>query len=375
MSSRKRIILMYISKVSGHRSAALAIEKAIKMISDAAQVLSIDAFNYTNPISERVINYLYMHVVSKAPKIWDYLYDNPKVVKRLERFKNLVHRFNSPKLKKLFDEFQPDVIACTQAFPCGMVADFKRIYNSSIPLVAVLTDYVPHSFWIYDRIDFYVSPSQEVTERLIRKRVPLKKIKTLGIPFDPKFNQPVDKSSVMRKMELSEQIPTILIMGGGHGLGPLKSIVGSLEKTKYPLQEIVVTGVNRRLYLSLKRGMKRYKKKIILLEFVDNINELMSISDIIITKPGGITTAEALTKRVPMLIIKPIPGQEANNTDYLTKMNAALKVDDLKNLNLVVEELLSNPEKLKLLSESSGCISKPDATSDIAKLLLDLSHV
>jgi processive 1,2-diacylglycerol beta-glucosyltransferase len=375
MGFSKRIILMYISKVSGHRSAALAIEKALKIISNDTQVLSIDAFNYTNPISERIINYLYMHVVSKAPRIWDYLYDNPKVVRRLERFKNLVHRFNSPKLKKLFDEFQPDAIACTQAFPCGMVADFKKRYSSSIPLVAVLTDYVPHSFWIYDNIDFYISPSEEVTNRLIRKRVPSEKIKTLGIPFDPKFNQPVDKNSVMRKMELSLQIPTVLIMGGGHGLGPLKTIVDSLEKTRYPLQEIVVTGVNRRLYFCLKKRIKKYKKKIILLKFVDNINELMSISDIIITKPGGITTAEALTKRVPMLIIKPIPGQEANNTDYLTKNNAAIKVDDLKNINLEVEELLSNPQKLSLLRESSGSISKPNAASSIAELLLNLSHV
>jgi processive 1,2-diacylglycerol beta-glucosyltransferase len=366
---------MYISEVSGHRSAALAIEKAIKRVSSDTQILSINAFNYTNPISEKIINRIYMGVVEKAPGIWDYLYDNPKVAKIIEKIKNTVHKFNSPKLKKLFDEFHPDTVACTQAFPCGMVADFKKMYNSHIRLVAVLTDYVPHSYWIYDTVDFYITPSDEVTGQLTGKGVSLQRIKTLGIPFDPKFNEPVDKSIVLQRLGLDEHLPTILIMGGGHGLGPIKTIVQSLEKTKKEIQEIVITGINRKLYDSLKKEIKKYKKKIALLGFVDNINELMGASDIIITKPGGITVAEALAKKLPMLIIKPLPGQEASNTAYLTKENAAVKIDNLKDINVMVEDLLLNKDKLNLLREASGSISKPDASQDIAELLLGLGNV
>ncbi|MDD4899785.1 MAG: glycosyltransferase [Candidatus Omnitrophica bacterium] len=366
----KRIILMHISQVSGHRSAAMAIESAIKELVPQTQIMSINAFNYTSPATEKFTNFLYMNVVSRFPKIWGYLYDNPKVVKGLENAKNFVHNFNSPKLKKLFEEFRPDVVACTQAYPCGMVADYKKIHKIHLPLVAVLTDFVPHSFWIYDDVDFYISPSDEVTNRLKDKGIPESKIRTFGIPFDNKFNFPVDTARVFAQYGLNPQKPTVLIMGGGHGLGPLNEIVRSLEKVSADIQEIVVTGVNTRLYKAVENEIKKCRKKIVLLGFVNNIHELMSISDLIITKPGGITTAEALTKQLPMVIVQPIPGQEANNSAYLTEKKAAVEVNDPKEINIVVEDLLAHPQKLELLRKSAAAIAKPHSSSDIAGLLL-----
>lgn len=369
----KRIILMYISEVSGHHSATLAIEKALKILQPDVEILNINAFNYTNPISEKVVNRLYMAVIKRTPQIWDYLYDNPAVVKKVENIKNNIHKFNSPKLKNLFDKFKPDAVVCTQAFPCGMVADFRKTYNSEISLVAVLTDYIPHSYWIYDTVNYYITPSQEVSRRLIKKGVPADKIKPLGIPFDPKFNEDVSKSEVIRKLDLNQSLPTLLIMGGGQGLGPIKTIVRSLEKAGKNFQELIVAGTNKKLYKSLKRRIKKYKKKILLFEYVDNINELMSISNIIITKPGGVTTSEALAKRIPMIIVKPIPGQEESNTAYLTKEGAAIKLDRPEDINLVIEDLLTDRPKLNRMREASGPISKPNASFDIARFLLGLS--
>lgn len=364
---------MYISEVSGHRSAAMAVEKAIKAIAPETEILSINAFGYTNPITEKVINRIYMSIIQKFPKIWEYMYDNQKLIKRFDKIKSFINRTNSLKLKKLFDEFKPDVVACTQAFPCGMVADFKKRYPSDLKLVAILTDYVPHSYWIYEAIDCYVSPSDEVAKKMTDKGVAENKIKVLGIPFDPKFNSDVDKEAVRLKFKIDKNIPLVLIMGGGHGLGPINEIVASLEKTGLPLEEIIVTGINKKLYQSLAKQVRDYKNKISLLGYVDNINELMGIADIIITKPGGITTAEALTKKLPMLIIKPIPGQEANNTAYLMRKNAAVKVDHPQEIHLIIKGLLSNPEKLAQMRLAAGEISKPNSSIDIAKLLLNLS--
>jgi processive 1,2-diacylglycerol beta-glucosyltransferase len=355
---------MYISEISGHHSATLAIEKAIRILSPHAEILNINAFNYTNPISEKIVNRLYMGVIKRAPKIWDYLYDHPGVVKNIERLKEAVHKFNSPKLKTLFDRFKPDAVLCTQAFPCGMVADFKKTYDSAIPLVAALTDYVPHSYWIYDAVNYYITPSEEVTHRLMKKGVPQHKIKNLGIPFDPGFNE--------EKFKLEPGLPTVLIMGGGQGLGPIKTIVKSLEKVGKEIREIVVCGANKKLYNSLKRKLKKYKKRVLLFGYVHNINELMSITDIIVSKPGGVTTAEVLAKNIPMIIVKPLPGQEANNTAYLTAKGAAIKVDKPKDTYLAVEDLLADTSKLRKMSESAKRIAKPNASLDIAKLLLDL---
>lgn len=369
--ANKRIMLMYISETSGHHSATIAIEKAINILSPNTEVINLNAFKYTNPISEKIVNRIYMSVIKNTPKIWDYLYDNPNVVKKVEKLKEMIHGFNSPKLNKLFDKYKPDLILCTQAFPCGMVADFKKVYNSDIPLIAVLTDYIPHSYWVYDNVNYYITPSEEVSLKLIKKGVEAYKIKTLGIPFDPKFGATVDREKIMQKLKLDPLKPILLLMGGGQGLGPIKTIVRSLEKVKENIQEIIVTGTNKKLFKSLNRKIKKYKKKITLLGFTDKINELMSIADIIISKPGGITTAEALSKHLPIIIIKPIPGQEVSNTRYLTQKNAAIKLDKPRKINLVIDDLLSNPVKLKHLRESAAIISKPNSSLDIAKFLLE----
>ena len=364
---------MYISEVSGHHSATLAIEKAIKLLSPDTEILNINAFNYTNPISEKIVNGLYMGVIKSTPLIWDYLYDNPSVVNKIDKIKEAIHKFNSPKLKNLFDRFKPDVVACSQAFPCGMVADFKKTYNSPLPLVAVLTDYVPHSYWIYDRVDYYVTPSEEVSRRLIEKGVSADKAKSLGIPFDLGFNKPIVKEEILQKLKLEINLPTILIMGGGQGLGPIKTIVKSLGKIKKDFQQIIVCGINKKLYNSLNRMLKKHPKRTLLFRYVDNINELMGISDLIITKPGGVTTAEALAKELPMIIVRPIPGQESNNTNYLIAKGAAVKIDKIKDIDVVVLGLLNDKNKLECLRKAAGLVNKPNASLDIAKLILDLS--
>ena len=363
---------MYISEVSGHRSATLAIEKAIKQLHPDSQILNINAFNYTNPISEKVINRIYMEVIKRTPKIWDYLYDNPSVVKGLENIKQHVHKSNSPKLKKLFDKFNPDLVVCTQAFPCGMVADFKKTYGVNLPLVAVLTDYIPHAYWVYDEVDYYITPSDEVSVRLEKKGVKPSKIRSYGIPFDAKFNQKMHKGDIFHKLKLDPDKPAILIMGGGQGLGPIKTIVKSLEKSKHDIQELIITGTNKKLYRSLKRKIKKYKKDIHLFGFVENIHELMQISKLIISKPGGVTTAEVLSMGLPMVIVKPIPGQEVNNTNFLTQKQSAIKVDQPKEVYRVIDDLLNNHAKLERLRVAGLKIAKPQASMDIAKLLLGL---
>jgi processive 1,2-diacylglycerol beta-glucosyltransferase len=178
------------------------------------------------------------------------------------------------------------------------------------------------------------------------------------------------KHKIIQKLKLENDIPTLLIMGGGQGLGPIKTIVKRLDRLKLDFQEIIVTGTNKKLYNSLKKKIKKYKKRILLFGYTDDINELMDASDIIITKPGGLTSAEALTKRIPMIIVKPIPGQEANNASYLTEQKVAVKVDNPKDVSSMVEDLLSNPDKLQRMREASRCISKPSSSLDIARLLL-----
>lgn len=367
-----RVLLLYISDISGHRQAACAIEDALKALNPQTEVLNLNSFNYTNPITEKIVNRLYMSVIKRTPGIWDYLYDNPSIVKRTEKIKDIIHKQNSPKFKRLFDQFGPDIIVCTQAFPCGIAADFKKIYNTNLPLIGVLTDYAPHSYWIYDTVDYYVTPCDEVGEKFAQKGVDSRKIKPYGIPISRKFLSNHNKEELFRKLGLAKDRPVILAMGGGQGLGPMNKIVSAFKKMRIASELIVVTGNNRKLYDKLDRSIKSSKKKIFLYEFASNIDELMEAATLVITKAGGLTTAEALSKGLPMIIIKPLPGQEEINTAYLLDKRAAVEITDDDDLSKVIQELISDPSTLRQMKEAALKISKPNASFDIAKFILGL---
>ena len=369
----KKILLLYISEDSGHHCATIAIEKAIKKIEPAIETLNINSFNYTNPILEKVINTTYMGVVKRTPELWDYLYDNPKVMKQVQKLRDIIHRSNTGKLKALLEEFRPDGIVCTQAFPCGLIADYKKTFNLNIPLIGVLTDYAPHSYWIFDRVDKYIVPSAETGQKLIDNGVDPARIMSYGIPIDAKFQRQLDKEFLYRKLSLGPDIPIILIMGGTQGLGPLKELVILLDRSPAKLQMIIASGTNKRLYRWLERHSRHFKKKTLVFSFADNIEELMHVSTVIVTKPGGITTAEALAKGLPMLIINPLPGQEAMNTKFLLKEGVAVKAETCADVVVILEELLYNTAKLKQMSVKAKSLSMPDSAAKIAELILEIT--
>lgn len=362
---------MYISYNSGHHRASIAIEKALKALAPLTEVLNINGFNYTNPILERVINRTYMAVIKRKPQFWDYLYDNPKVFKTAQALRDFMHNMNFEKLQSLLEDFKPDAVACTQAFPCGMIADLKN-RNGLIrtPLFGVLTDYYPHSYWIYPTIDYFIVPAEESRERLRQNGIPQEKVKIFGIPIDPKFNNKTDVKFVKLGLGLELDKPTVLVMGGGQGYGPIKDIVLLLDGLSVDFQIIVVCGINGRLFRWLASQRRKFNKKIAPLQFVDNVNELMAASDIIITKPGGLTTAEALAKGLPMIIVDPIPGQEAKNAQFLTQIGAAVQVDNTAAIGLEVNELLTNPSRLNQMKEAALIHGHPNAAMDLAKLIL-----
>lgn len=367
----RRVLLLFISEHSGHHCATLAIEKALRIVDPAVETLNINSFNYTNPILEKVINSAYMGVVKRTPDVWEYLYDNPKVLKSTQKLRDMIHRFNTSKLKTLLDEFKPDVIICTQAFPCGMIADYKKSFDLKVPLIGVLTDYAPHSYWIYNSVDKYIVPSKETGNKLVENGIDPERIEAFGIPIDPGFCVDKSRDELCDKLGIDKDVPCVLIMGGTQGLGPIKNVARFLDASRLNLQIIVATGTNKRVYRWLKS--RHFKKKVTVLPFADNVNELMKVADVIITKPGGITTAEALAAGVPMLILHPLPGQEAMNTRFLLNEGVAIKAESPEDAVVLLEELLYNKDKLRAMSQKALALSKPDSAMNIARLTMVLS--
>ncbi len=373
-TKHKRVLLMYISQVSGHRQGAVAIAKSLKSLNPDCEVLSINGFGYIYPLMEKIINTAYMGVIKRAPKIWEYLYDNPKIIKLSEKWKQSIHKSSHKKLKPLIEEFKPDVVVCTQAFPCGMVADYKKAHHLPMTVIGVLTDYAPHLYWLHEGVDYYVVPSQEAHDRYVKEGIPADRIKVLGIPIRIKFAQPLDRQAIAKKLGLDCDIPTVLIMGGGQGLGPMKEAVKSLVHLGRPLQLIVICGTNVKLVHWIKKIQRQTNKKILFYDYASNVDELMEVSTLIVSKPGGMTTSECLAKGLPMVIIDPIPGQEERNSQFLVNQGVAMRVEDKHHIAHAIEWLLNDPKQLAAMKQAALKNGKPMAAQDIARLILDGSN-
>jgi len=368
----KKALIFYISKQSGHFHAANAIEKGLSSLSPRMRVEKINALTYTNPVLGKIINKAYLEIIKKRPEIWEHIYDNPDVMSRTKKARDALHRFNMSKIKRLLEKRSPDVIICTQAFPCGMVADYKRTTGYSVPLMGVLTDHAPHSYWLFKEVDYYVAPSDETAAALEKKGIPREKIKTCGIPVDPKFKKGHDVPRLRKELGLTKGDPVILIMGGSQGLGAVEEAVRSImEDQRHSYQILVVTGSNNKLYKRLGRLRKALSNSALhVVSFVDNIDELMEASDMIVTKAGGMTTAEAMVKDLPLVIIDPIPGHERMNTDFLVGKGAAVEVSEYRQLPLKINEIFDSRGTLEKMKDNIRKLAKPDSAVEIAELAL-----
>lgn len=369
-SKKRRVLLIYITKISGHRQATVAIKNSLRQLNPNIEVPSVNGFGYTYPVLEKVVNRAYMSVIKRTPKVWDYLYDNPKIVKNSESIKKFLHKTSHAKIKKLYQKYRPDTVVCTQAFPCGMIADYKKAHNLDFTLIGVLTDYSPHSFWLNEGVDYYIVPSFEARDRFIQKGIPSDSVKVYGIPIHSKFATQLNKKAIAEELGLDLEVPIILIMGGGQGLGPIKKVVKSLMKIKIPIQMVVITGINKKLTKWLPKKVKKSDKKIMFYEYVSNVDELMEVATLIVTKPGGMTTSEALAKGLPMVIVNPIPGQEMRNTDFLLKKGIGIRIDKTSDIGEEIELLIKSPERLATMSKAAYENGNPHAALDIAKLIL-----
>ncbi len=368
---RHRILLMYITDRSGHCQAARAVEQGIRRLDPTADTFTIDAFQYLNPVLARIVDRMYMSVIQRMPELWDYLYDNPEVVARSDHFRRLLHRYDSPRLQGLLEDFRPEAVVCTQAFPCGLVADYKQEHGLEVPLYGVITDFSPHAYWVHPQVDGYVVPARETGQWLIDRRVEPKRVHPMGIPIDPVFAETPNTGAIRRRLQMDPGLPAILLMGGGQGLGPLLEGVADLDRLEDPFQLLVVAGSNEQLYHRLITRAPGLRHPLRVFGHIDFVSDLMSVSRIIITKPGGLTTSEALAKGLPIIALDPLPGQEVKNADFLERMKAGIIVEDSGDLPRVVHRLMAHPAEWEGLAASTRALGRPAAALDAARLALE----
>lgn len=362
---------MYVTPHSGHHRASQALGHALAHLDPTAQITCVDAFEYTTPFVRWAISRAYFSLIRHQPDVWEYLYDNPAVHRHVQQLRVLLHRYQAAKLRRLLDEVRPQAIACTQAYPCGMVADFKKHFGLDVPIVGVLTDYAPHLYWFHENVDVYVVPSEPVKQRFIIRGVEAPRVRVFGIPTDQRFTEATDRVQTARQFGLNLEQPVILIMGGGSGFGPLREIVQSLDLLPHACQFVVLSGSNRQLLVWLRQH--RFRHRVVSLPQTDDVPALMDIATLLISKPGGLTTSEALVKHLPLVIVNPIPGQEAYNARYLLSHGAAVAAGAPDMVRQTVRDLLDAPERIALLRQRIAELAHPRAATDAATLLFELA--
>ncbi len=340
-----KIFVFYITRFSGHYKTAYSIVQHLKGLKNV-EVKEIDLFRYLFPSVERVVNFLYGFTIKKLPFLWQSLYDRNSIVKSLGNFEKTIFNIAFERLNELFKEFNPHCVICTQAFPCILASIYKEKTFSNFLIFAVTTDFLPHRFWLNKEVDFYVVPTLEAKERLIENGVDPTEILEFGIPVRKEFFMNFDKEKILKEFGLPPLKPKVLLMGGNQGIGPIKELVKEFIDQKIDSHLIVVCARNKRLYSELK---KINSPKVSIFEYVEEIYKLMDISDILISKAGGSTLTEALIKELYMIILNPLPGQESNNLEILSKHNLVFKAQNVKEAIKICKRIVEEENKGDLI--------------------------
>ncbi|MFZ5646314.1 MAG: MGDG synthase family glycosyltransferase [Bacillota bacterium] len=375
---KRRIIVLSVSAGSGHIRAAQALQSAFLEEDPELEVIILDTFKYASPSLEKLVLGAYMEMLRLTPAFYGYIYRQSEKGQLLsgfakKEFNRLLSRFSSPRLIDFIDSHRPEAVICTHPFPLGVLSALRRQGKFGRYTVGTLTDMTIHPYWIFPEVDLYTVGAERLAGELAGFGIPESRIYTTGIPIDPAFAGDVDRKAVLASCNLVEGIPTILVMGGGLGMGPLEEAVAALGATDTRCQIIVVTGSNTPLKEKIELMSARLPNRVFVLGYCDNVHQLMAVSNIMVSKAGGLSCAEALARRLPILIMDPLPGQEERNAQFLVSEGAALGVSGTDDLVGKVKKCLANPFLLEEMSGAAARLGRPDAARVIAALVRCLS--
>lgn len=334
----------------------------------------VDSYKYAASVVSRVVSEGYLRMVKTIPQMYRFLYNRAELATEVGPFRAWVHQFTATNLRPMLQEWRPDVVICTHAFPCGVMAEYKKQFADAPPVMGVVTDFVVHAFWIHNNIEAYAVATPEMRATLVARGIPGDRIIVSGIPVRTDFSRPSsDRDALRERLGLPLDRSTVLLMGGGLGIGPLESMMHALDRVGTPLCALAIVGRSARSEQRVLEYAHRVGYPVRVVRFVNNVHEYMQASDVLITKPGGLTSAEALVSRVPMVLFKPLPGQEERNTRYLVQRRAALRAKNTADLARTVESLLESQEKRDTMRTAMAQLGKPDAAAEIASAIRALA--
>ena len=373
----KKVLIFYATYGGGHLSAAKSIKQYIDENYSDVQTEMIDCVKYINNAIDKITTDAYKEMAKKAPWAWEKVYYSSEDG-FLSKVSTTANKIMAVKMAKLFREYKPDVVISTHPFGSQMTSYLKQKGKTNCILTTILTDFESHDQWVIGSkfVNYFFVSNVNMKQEMTKKNnIPQEKIFVTGIPISKKFLEKYNKAVILKEYNFTPNKKTILFFGGGeYGLGKNKTI--SILKTLCEfrnIQVIAIAGKNEKLKSEFEKVVneKNMEQNIVVLSFTDKVPQLMASSDLVVTKPGGLTISESLASGLPLILINPIPEQEEANARFLENAGCAIWLKDEKKANEIFSNILLNDKRLETMKENSMRIAKPHSTENICKTVLN----
>ncbi len=367
MIKNPKVLIISARAGAGHVKAAESLFAQAHIQFPEWHTEHIDLVDYSTPLIKAAYTRGYVDMVKLLPELYAFGYNNFRVAKKVLKPGSLIDRFNHAKLFKKIAEFQPQVVISTHFIPPALLYNYRKRKLAKFKTLTVLTDYEYHPIW-NSQSDFYTTAIEEMRFSMELDGIPGKLISVTGIPTHPKFNHVQSAARMRRKLKLSAKTPVVLITAGSLGVSSISDFINHLRLVTHSFQAVVVCGSDAKTFAKMKHYKTRDPRIKLVVGFTHEMENLLQASDFVVTKPGGLTTTECLVVGKPMLLLNPIPGQEEANASYLTMSGAAWIARGTGPLLYKFKELITSPDKRKVMAGMAKKIAKPNAAKDIMLL-------
>jgi len=364
-----RVLILSASAGAGHLRAAEALEVASKAHFPQAEVTNLDTFQLISRPLRKLYGEGYLNLVTHAAPIVGHLYDLTDKPVEKDDLRVRIERAAAGRLRRKVRELNPALVICTHFLPASLLMHEVREHGLDTKVVTVVTDFDVHGLWVAPRTHHYFVANNDAHVLLCSQGVTSEAVTVTGIPTHPSFAEEKDRSTLAAKYGLDADLPTMLFSAGGFGVGPIEDVLRALLKVDTQCQLILACGRNQELLGKAKSIIANTDSKVktVAIGFTKAMDELMSISNLMIGKPGGLTSSESFVKGLGWIIINPIPGQEERNSDMILEHGAGIRCRNLGTLAYRAEQILGDRRRLRQLQSNAWDLSAPDAAAKILK--------
>ena len=371
----KKVLILSASVGAGHLSAANAVEKEFERQNKAGEIKNIDVLEYTNPLFRRLYGKAYLDMVGTMPEVLGWMYDSLDKPWENERRRLALDRLNTQPFIKMLKRENPDIAVCTHFLPAEIISWLRAKGKIDTKQAIIITDFDAHAMWLCHNFEHYFVALEETKVHLDKLGIPANKITVSGIPIDPVFAETKDKTEMREKHDLEKDKLTILVSAGGFGVGNVEHLLFALNELETPAQIIAVCGRNKELKTDLdKLAAEKLNNELVKFHpigYTKQMDEFMSASDLIVGKPGGLTTSEALAKGLIFVVVNPIPGQEERNSDHLLEKGCAIKCNNLPVLAYKIDKLIEDTQKFEQMKINVQNLANPKSAENVVNKLKD----